>query len=34
MKNKHSILMVLLGWLIGAFFSPRDILSKFTQKAA
>jgi hypothetical protein len=34
MKHKHTILMVLLGWLLAAFVPPTMLLSKVSGKAA
>lgn len=33
-KHKHTILLILLGWLIGAFFPPQAALSLVKGKKA
>jgi len=34
MKHKHTIMLVLLGWLIAAFFPPQALLSMVKSKTA
>jgi hypothetical protein len=33
MKHKHSIIMLLIGWLIAAFFPPQALLGMVKGKA-
>lgn len=34
MKHKHTIFMLLLGWLIAFVLPPQALLGKLTRKAA
>lgn len=34
MKHKHTIFMILLGWLIAAFFPPQALLGLVKSKTA